>query len=259
MPQAKDPSLGINSWLEDELYHQYQFDRKSVDESWTHLFGDAGQNGALLNSEAPAARQQSSDVTATALAEPPLAETPFGPNVPRQEPPTTIPPEREPPTQVPPEREPPNPMPPEREPAPSEPPRVEPPQPSPVPQEIVPASTSTAPSQSGTKTVATASGAPLGANDQLVPLRGVAARIAENMAASLSIPVATSQRQIPVRVIEENRNIINKRRALQGRRKLSFTHLIAWAIVKSLKSNPALNHAFAENGGEPVPRRSQLR
>ena len=71
------------------------------------------------------------------------------------------------------------------------------------------------------------------------------------MTASLSIPVATSQRQIPVRVVEENRNLINKHRALQGRGKLSFTHLIAWAIVKALKSNASLNHAYAENGGEP--------
>ena len=78
-----------------------------------------------------------------------------------------------------------------------------------------------------------------GRSDQLIPLRGAAARIAENMTASLSIPVATSQRRIPVRVIEENRNIINKYRALQGKGKLSFTHFIAWAIVKALKSNPA--------------------
>jgi 2-oxoglutarate dehydrogenase E1 component len=91
----------------------------------------------------------------------------------------------------------------------------------------------------------------IGASDQLIPLRGAAARIAENMTASLSIPVATSQRQIPVRVIEENRNIINKQRALHGRGKLSFTQLIAWAILKAVKSNPALNHAYAENGGEP--------
>src|SRR5581483_922873 len=105
-----------------------------------------------------------------------------------------------------------------------------------------PAKTTAAPAKS--ETTATAVGA------QLVPLRGVAARIAENMAASLSIPVATSQRQIPVRVIEENRNTINKQRALYGRSKLSFTHLIAWAIVKALKTNPSLNHAFAENGGE---------
>src|ERR1700761_9520871 len=45
MPQATDPALGINSWLEDELYHQYQFDRKSVDEGWTTMFQEAGHNG----------------------------------------------------------------------------------------------------------------------------------------------------------------------------------------------------------------------
>jgi multifunctional 2-oxoglutarate metabolism enzyme len=91
----------------------------------------------------------------------------------------------------------------------------------------------------------------VGVQDQLIPLRGVAARIVENMTASLEIPVATSYRQIPVRVIEENRNTINRHRTAQGRSKLSFTHLIAWAIVRALKSNPALNHAFAMNGGEP--------
>ena len=89
-----------------------------------------------------------------------------------------------------------------------------------------------------------------GPSDQLVPIRGAAARIAENMTASLAIPVATSQRQIPVRVIEENRNLVNKQRTLQGKGKLSFTHFIAWSIVKAIKSNPGLNHAYAENGGE---------
>ncbi|MGH9626552.1 MAG: 2-oxo acid dehydrogenase subunit E2, partial [Bryobacteraceae bacterium] len=61
----------------------------------------------------------------------------------------------------------------------------------------------------------------------------------------------TSQRQIPVRVLEENRNAINRHRALQGRGKLSFTHLVAWAIVKAVRANPVLNHAYAENQGEP--------
>ena len=46
MPQSNDPSLGINSWLEDELFYQYQFDRKSVDEGWTEHFQHPGQNGA---------------------------------------------------------------------------------------------------------------------------------------------------------------------------------------------------------------------
>src|SRR2546427_13271707 len=44
-------------------------------------------------------------------------------------------------------------------------------------------------------------------NDQVIPLRGPALRIAENMAASLTIPVATSQRVMPVKVMEENRRL----------------------------------------------------
>src|SRR5260370_29075016 len=49
----------------------------------------------------------------------------------------------------------------------------------------------------------------LGPDEQLVPLRGAAARIAQNMEASLSMPLATSQRIIPVKVIDENRPIIH--------------------------------------------------
>ncbi len=84
-----------------------------------------------------------------------------------------------------------------------------------------------------------------------MPLRGAAARIAENMNASLSIPLATSQRVMPVKVIDENRRMINEHRALLGKSKVSYTHIIAWAIVKALPSNPSLNHAYAETKGQP--------
>ena len=89
------------------------------------------------------------------------------------------------------------------------------------------------------------------AGETLMPLRGAAARIAENMKASLTIPLATSQRVMPVKVIDENRRILNKHRALIGKSKISYTHIIAWAIVKALRTNPSLNHAFAETNGEP--------
>jgi 2-oxoglutarate dehydrogenase E1 component len=89
------------------------------------------------------------------------------------------------------------------------------------------------------------------AGEQLIPLRGAAARIAENMNASLSIPLATSQRVIPVKVIDENRRIINEHRTLVGKTKISYTHIVGWAIVKAVESNPALNHAYAEVNGEP--------
>ncbi len=235
MSQTKDPALGINSWLEDELSYQYRFDRKSVDAGWGELFEDNGQNGSP---GAVSARE---------------AETPnpYGPETPREEPPEQIPPEQEPPQRIPPQQEPPQ----------VEPPRQEPPQPRPIPQQRtmhvatqpgpVSAPGTTEVAHSSPTTPAKQESKAVGANDQLIPLRGAAARIAENMTASLSIPTATSQRQIPFRIVEENRNIINRHRALQGRSKLSFTHLIAWAIVKAVHSNPVLNQAYAENGGEP--------
>ena len=64
------------------------------------------------------------------------------------------------------------------------------------------------------------------AGETLLPLRGAAARIAENMNASLSIPQATSQRIIPVKVIDENRRIINEHRTLIGKSKISYTHIV---------------------------------
>ena len=80
-----------------------------------------------------------------------------------------------------------------------------------------------------------------------MPLRGAPARIAENMAISATIPLATSQRIVPVKVIDENRRLINHHRALLGKSKVSYTHLIGWAIVKSVQANPGLNNAFASN------------
>ncbi len=90
-----------------------------------------------------------------------------------------------------------------------------------------------------------------GEADQLVPLRGAAARIAENMNLSLSVPTATSQRVMPVKIIDENRRILNDYRELSGKGKISYTHLTGWAIVQALKSFPNLNNAYAEKDGAP--------
>ncbi|MGD1072304.1 MAG: multifunctional oxoglutarate decarboxylase/oxoglutarate dehydrogenase thiamine pyrophosphate-binding subunit/dihydrolipoyllysine-residue succinyltransferase subunit, partial [Bryobacteraceae bacterium] len=92
----------------------------------------------------------------------------------------------------------------------------------------------------------------LSAAEELMPLRGAPARLAENMAASVTIPLATSQRVIPVKVVDENRRLINHHRGLLGKSKVSYTHLIGWAVIRSVEANPALNHAFTWNGaGEP--------
>jgi len=90
-----------------------------------------------------------------------------------------------------------------------------------------------------------------GFEDELHTLAGSAARIIENMNSSLSIPVATSQRTIPVKLLEENRRIINQHLKRTGQNKISFTHLIGWAIIKGIKKNPVINSAFTIVNGKP--------
>ncbi|MEJ7861165.1 MAG: multifunctional oxoglutarate decarboxylase/oxoglutarate dehydrogenase thiamine pyrophosphate-binding subunit/dihydrolipoyllysine-residue succinyltransferase subunit [Pyrinomonadaceae bacterium] len=75
-------------------------------------------------------------------------------------------------------------------------------------------------------------------------ITGASKKIVENMEQSLTVPTATSLRRVPVKVLEENRRIINEHLQTSGRGKVSFTHLIAWAIVKSIKEYPQMNFGF---------------
>ena len=85
---------------------------------------------------------------------------------------------------------------------------------------------------------------PLSADTEPKPITGAAKKIVENMEQSLTVPTATSFRTIPVKVLEENRRIVNEHFARQGRGKVSFTHIIAWAIVQAVKAYPHLNVGF---------------
>ncbi|MCA1709780.1 MAG: 2-oxo acid dehydrogenase subunit E2, partial [Actinobacteria bacterium] len=90
-------------------------------------------------------------------------------------------------------------------------------------------------------------GAPEGSS----PLRGVAARIAENMEASLAVPTATSVRTIPAKLLEENRRIINRYLASKRGGKVSFTHMIGYAILRALEARPSMKASYAEIDGKP--------
>ncbi len=83
------------------------------------------------------------------------------------------------------------------------------------------------------------------------PIRGGNVRVVENMDASLSIPTATSYRTIPVKLMEENRRIINENLDVADSAKVSFTHIICWAIVQSLKVFPVINASFEIADGVP--------
>jgi 2-oxoglutarate dehydrogenase E1 component len=87
---------------------------------------------------------------------------------------------------------------------------------------------------------------------EAIPLRGPALKIVENMERSLSVPTATSERRIPVKLLDENRRIINQHLAENDRGKASYTHLIAWAILRALDTFPQLNDGYTEVEGAPT-------
>jgi 2-oxoglutarate dehydrogenase E1 component len=87
---------------------------------------------------------------------------------------------------------------------------------------------------------------------ELVTLRGPSAAVAKNMNASLEMPTATSVRAVPVKLLFDNRIVINNhlKRARGG--KVSFTHLIGYAMVQAIKAMPDMNHSFTVKDGKPT-------
>ncbi|MSW01377.1 MAG: multifunctional oxoglutarate decarboxylase/oxoglutarate dehydrogenase thiamine pyrophosphate-binding subunit/dihydrolipoyllysine-residue succinyltransferase subunit, partial [Actinobacteria bacterium] len=86
----------------------------------------------------------------------------------------------------------------------------------------------------------------------LEPIRGVSARVVQSMEASLSVPTATSVRAIPAKLMIDNRIVINNhlKRARGG--KVSFTHIIGYAMIKALRLMPEMNAYFGELDGKPA-------
>ncbi|MBK7255672.1 MAG: multifunctional oxoglutarate decarboxylase/oxoglutarate dehydrogenase thiamine pyrophosphate-binding subunit/dihydrolipoyllysine-residue succinyltransferase subunit [Ignavibacteria bacterium] len=87
--------------------------------------------------------------------------------------------------------------------------------------------------------------------EEAAVIRGVGAKVIENMNSSLSVPTATTFRTIPVKVLEENRRIINEHLKKKNGGKISFTHIIGWAIVKGIDFVPVMNNAFTVINNEP--------
>ncbi|HEY4768705.1 MAG TPA: multifunctional oxoglutarate decarboxylase/oxoglutarate dehydrogenase thiamine pyrophosphate-binding subunit/dihydrolipoyllysine-residue succinyltransferase subunit [Candidatus Limnocylindria bacterium] len=79
------------------------------------------------------------------------------------------------------------------------------------------------------------------------PLKGPAARLAQNMTASLAVPTATSFRDLSVAVLETRRRELN---AQTAPRRVSFTHLIGWAIVQAAVEQPGMIRYFGEADGQ---------
>ena len=83
-------------------------------------------------------------------------------------------------------------------------------------------------------------------------LRGPAERTVTNMEASLEVPTATSVRAVPAKLLIDNRVVINNHLARSRGGKVSFTHIIGYALIKALRTMPEMNNGFGERDGKPV-------
>ncbi len=116
------------------------------------------------------------------------------------------------------------------------------PAPAPAPPKPVP---------SPAPTPTAASATPASESALAEPLRGASARIVLNMEASLGVPTATSFRDVPAKLLEVNRKIINGYLGRTRGGKVSFTHLIGYAIVKAFESIPVMKSSYALSDGKP--------
>ena len=90
------------------------------------------------------------------------------------------------------------------------------------------------------------------AASSLEPIRGVSARVVQAMEASLTVPTATSVRAIPAKLMIDNRIVINNHLKRSRGGKVSFTHIIAFAMIKAVRAMPEMNAFFGELDGKPA-------
>ncbi|MFF8777441.1 multifunctional oxoglutarate decarboxylase/oxoglutarate dehydrogenase thiamine pyrophosphate-binding subunit/dihydrolipoyllysine-residue succinyltransferase subunit [Streptomyces sp. NPDC015140] len=226
---GKNPAaaFGANEWLVDEIYQQYLQDPNSVDRAWWDFFADYKPGAPAAQAAAPAATATDSGSAPQAAPAPQAqAPAPAQPKAPAQPAAPTKPAAAAPA-------------------APAAKPAAAPAKPAAQPQ-----AKAAAPAAPAAPSKDAAAAAPEG--PELVTLRGPAAAVAKNMNASLELPTATSVRAVPVKLLFDNRIVINNhlKRARGG--KISFTHLIGYAMVQAIKAMPTMNYAFGEKDGKPT-------
>ncbi|CAB4703864.1 unannotated protein [freshwater metagenome] len=86
----------------------------------------------------------------------------------------------------------------------------------------------------------------------LEPIRGVSARVVQSMEASLTVPTATSVRALPAKLMIDNRTVINNHLKRSRGGKVSFTHIIGYAMISAIRQMPEMNAFFGEIEGKPA-------
>ncbi|MEV4259925.1 multifunctional oxoglutarate decarboxylase/oxoglutarate dehydrogenase thiamine pyrophosphate-binding subunit/dihydrolipoyllysine-residue succinyltransferase subunit [Kribbella sp. NPDC049584] len=240
-------AFGANEWLVDELYEKYQQDPNSVDPAWLDFFktyNPDGPDGDAKPVTTPPADAPSADAPRPdAVSDNKTPEAPSRgttPTVPASNAPAAAAAAQSPATQSPATQSP-------ATPAPAQ---------AAAPQQAAPTGGTVnqpTPAQPAQPKAGQPTAEPKAADEaERKILRGAPARTAQNMETSLTVPTATSVRQVPVKLLIDNRIVINNhlKRARGG--KVSFTHLIGWALVKALKTLPEMNASYDETDGKPT-------
>ena len=257
--------FGPNEWLVDELYQQYLNDRNAVDPAWWEFFADyqpadlasprgtdshatPGSGGADGATGQPASAEPAPSTTSPSTTSPAPTGThsgaPSGAGRPVPGPPrarqTTPAPSPRPGSPAGPAATPAGQ--PAGQPATGSRPGVVRPGPAPTSPTPLPRDASIAPVQRQASS-----------DGEVLRLRGPAARVVINMEASLEIPTATSVRDVPAKLLIDNRIVINNHLARARGGKVSFTHLIGFSLVEALAQLPDLNYAFTTDAdGKPA-------
>ena len=221
-PQRTD--FGPNEWLVHEIYEQYLADPASVDPAWHDFFAD-------YRPEAIGTDSSGGSAAATSESSPNGAGT--ATDAPSETPPATATAAPTAPTST-------------SAPADTPPAPAAPLAPATQPAAATRAATP-APPQPAAPLATADEGGP-----ETKPLRGAAARVVANMEQSLTVPTATSVRAVPAKLLEDNRTVINRHLARARGGKVSFTHLIGFAMVRALRDFPEMNASYAEANGKPA-------
>ena len=224
-------SFGPNEWLVDEMYEKYLADPNSVDTAWVEFFADykPGANGNVA---------QSNGKVIPTLDNAPLGGTPPLPKKVADPSTLQIPVAA---TQV--SATPVAPVVPVAQATP-----VVPVAPATPVAKTAPAKVAT-PADPVTKPIPTlvSPGA-----STLEPIRGVSARVVQSMEASLTVPTATSVRAVPAKLMIDNRTVINNHLKRSRGGKVSFTHIIGYAMISAIRQMPEMNAFFGELDGKPA-------
>ncbi|SLN00227.1 Dihydrolipoamide succinyltransferase component (E2) of 2-oxoglutarate dehydrogenase complex / 2-oxoglutarate dehydrogenase E1 component [Brevibacterium yomogidense] len=234
-PATAGSDFGSNQWLVEEMYEQYKSDKNAVDKSWWPVFEKfEAEGGASANGARTATSPDKGSSGSNAKAAPAKTATPAKATPAKSTPAKATPAQK-------------------------------PSEPAPAADQDTTTDRGVNPSTSDEETVKAESKSAGAENlperrsavaedieDVVTKLRGPAKLIATNMDQSLTVPTATSVRALPAKALIDNRIVINSHLKRTRGGKVSYTHIIAYAMVRALREFPSQNVYYDVQDGKPV-------